>query len=71
MQITRRKLLQSMAFASSGVLLTSARQALATETVEGYRPDLLPSRKMVWDWQVWMAKLGPKYTGNKVACRFR
>jgi len=70
MQITRRKLLQSMAFASSGVLLTSARQALATEMVKGYRPDLLPSRKMVWDWQVWMAKLGPKYTGNKAHVAF-
>ena len=25
----------------------------------------LPTEKEVWDWQVWMAKLGPKYTGNK------
>jgi hypothetical protein len=31
----------------------------------GYSPDLLPTQKDVWDWQVWMAKLGPKYTGNK------
>jgi hypothetical protein len=33
--------------------------------LNGYRPDLLPTQKEVWDWQVWMAKLGPKYTGNK------
>src|SRR5215831_10405074 len=70
MQITRRRLLQSMALASSRALLTSARQALAAETVEGYRLDLLPSRKAVWDWQVWMAQLGPKFTGNKAHVAF-
>ena len=70
MQITRRRLLQSMAFASSGALLTAARQALAAETIEGYRPELLPSRKQVWDWQVWMAQLGPKFTGNKAHVAF-
>ena len=31
----------------------------------GFHANLLPSQKTVWDWQVWMAKLGPKYTGNK------
>lgn len=70
MQITRRRLLKSIAFASSGALFTAARQALAAEKVAGYRPDLLPSRKAVWDWQVWMAKLGPKYTGNKAHVAF-
>ena len=30
----------------------------------GIQPGLLPTQKEVWDWQVWMAKLGPKYTGN-------
>ena len=39
-------------------------------TVSGYRPNLLPSEKEVWDWQVWMAKLGPKYTGNKAHTAF-
>ena len=38
--------------------------------VSGYRPNLLPSEKEVWDWQVWMAKLGPKYTGNKAHTAF-
>jgi hypothetical protein len=65
MQITRRRLLHSLALVSSRALFSSGGQALAAETVEGYRPDLLPSRKVVWDWRVWMAKLGPKFTGNK------
>jgi hypothetical protein len=31
----------------------------------GYRPDLLPPQKEIWDNLTWMAMLGPKYTGNK------
>jgi len=34
-------------------------------TGSGYSSNLLPTQQAVWDWQVWMAKLGPKYTGNK------
>jgi hypothetical protein len=30
----------------------------------------LPTQKEVWDQQVWMAKLGPKYTGNKAHTTF-
>jgi hypothetical protein len=36
----------------------------------GFRPSLLPTEKEVWDHQVWMAKLGPKYTGNKAHTTF-
>ena len=47
----------------------SAAQAFlsipAFAAAEQYRAGLLPSQKEVWDWQVWMAKLGPKYTGNE------
>ena len=32
------------------------------------RPD--SAQKEVWDWQVWMAKLGPKYTGNPAHTTF-
>jgi hypothetical protein len=35
-----------------------------------FRPELLPSKQEVWDQQVWMAKLGPKYTGNKAHATF-
>jgi hypothetical protein len=40
----------------------------AAET--GFRPNLLPSQKDVWDQQLWMAKLGPKYTGNTAHTEF-
>ena len=35
-----------------------------------FRPALLPSQKEVWDQQVWMARLGPKYTGNTAHTAF-
>jgi hypothetical protein len=35
-----------------------------------FRPELLPTQKEVWDQQVWMAALGPKYTGNKAHTTF-
>ena len=41
----------------------------AAET-DGYRSALLPSEKEVWDQLVWMAKLGPKYTGNEAHTKF-
>ncbi len=35
-----------------------------------FQPNLLPSQKDVWDQQLWMAKLGPKYTGNQAHTTF-
>ena len=35
-----------------------------------FRPELMPSKREVWDHQVWMAKLGPKYIGNKAHATF-
>jgi hypothetical protein len=35
-----------------------------------FRREWLPSEKEVWEQQVWMAKLGPKYTGNKAHTEF-
>ena len=40
------------------------------QTVPSFRPELLPTKKEIWDQQVWMAKLGPKYTGNKAHATF-
>src|SRR5437764_11659926 len=37
---------------------------------DGFRPALLPSEQETWDQLVWMAKLGPKYTGNKAHTTF-
>jgi len=36
----------------------------------GFRAPLLPSRQEVWEQQIWMAKLGPKYTGNRAHAEF-
>jgi PA domain len=47
-----------------------ASTGAASAAIPGYRPELLPSQKEVWDWQVWMAKLGPKYTGNAAHIQF-
>ena len=35
-----------------------------------FKPGVLASQKEVWDQQVWMARLGPKYTGNKAHTTF-
>jgi hypothetical protein len=55
--------LSTLGVVSPGHAEGVARGALGTESK--FRPDLLPSQKEVWDILVWMAKLGPKYTGNK------
>ena len=66
MSSTRRKFIES---ASTLPALASAAQALlsipAHAATEEYQGSLLPSKNEVWEWQVWMAKLGPKYTGNR------
>ena len=35
-----------------------------------FRSELLPSQREVWGQQVWMARLGPKYTGNAAHTQF-
>src|SRR5579864_8972849 len=72
MSISRRKFMESAIGASTvGIMGQKALLPLAAGAkVEGYRPNLLPSRKEVWDWQDWMAKLGPKYTGNQAHTTF-
>ena len=72
MSVSRRSFMQKAISASTiGALGQRALAPLASgATVESYRPKLLPSQKEVWDWQVWMAKLGPKYTGNKAHTEF-
>lgn len=64
MSVSRRHFVQTALSASTLSVLAPRAKA------EGYRLDLLPSQKEVWDWQVWMAKLGPKYTGNQAHTKF-
>jgi hypothetical protein len=66
-----------MKFAASGSTFAVASRggaeviALFTEGLDGgFRPSLLPSQKEVWDHVQWMAKLGPKFTGNSAHTQF-
>ena len=72
MSISRRRFVETAVSASTlGVLGQRALMPIARGAkIEGYKPNLLPSQKEVWDWQVWMAKLGPKYTGNPAHTEF-
>lgn len=69
---SRRSFLESAIAASTlGAIGKRALLPLASgAAVKGFRPELLPSQKEVWDQQVWMAKLGPKYTGNAAHLEF-
>src|SRR5580704_864263 len=44
--------------------------ARAAGADRAFAPNLLTSQKDVWSQQLWMAKLGPKYTGNKAHTTF-
>ena len=69
MTVSRRRFLQwTAALASANG--TRGRLLRAAEPVHAFRPQLLPSQQEVWDQQLWMAKLGPKYTGNKAHAEF-
>ena len=66
MAVSRRRFMQWAA--SIPVIAWDGLQA--GQTPRGFRPELLPSRQEIWDQQLWMAKLGPKYTGNKAHATF-
>jgi hypothetical protein len=74
MPFSRRSFMQWTAAVSTLAVATGRGTRLvslfAQERGSGFRPNLLPSQKQVWDQQVWMAKLGPKYTGNKAHTTF-
>jgi hypothetical protein len=74
MACSRRSFLR-WAGAVSGLAVTSRRRGgyltlEAAESGTGFRKELLPSEKEVWDQLIWMAKLGPKYTGNEAHTKF-
>jgi hypothetical protein len=66
MAYSRRRFLQwAAAVSAAGV-----PRRLGAAPASGYRPEFLPSQREIWDQQTWMAKLGPKYTGNKAHTEF-
>ncbi len=66
MAYSRRRFLQWTAVIST----IGLPRRLAAVAPSGYRADLLPSEREIWEQQTWMAKLGPKYTGNKAHAEF-
>src|SRR5262249_59806772 len=66
MTVSRRRFMQWAA----AVTAAGAPRLRADDSAKGFRAELLPSQKEIWDQQVWMAKLGPKYTGNRAHTEF-
>jgi hypothetical protein len=57
--------------ASVSALAAAGRPSLLAAGSGGsLRPGLLLTQKELWDQQLWMAQLGPKYTGNKAHTTF-
>jgi hypothetical protein len=70
---SRRDFMRQAGVASGLALLRTGRsdaEPFLVDTTATIRKDLLPSADEVWEWQVWMAKLGPKYTGNPAHVKF-
>ena len=70
MSFSRRSFLRWTAAVSASSLADRAGARVFADGASGFQPNLLPTQKEVWDQQVWMAKLGPKYTGNKAHTAF-
>jgi len=67
MTVSRRRFLK---WATAATAIASSRPLFVEGAAPALRAGLLPSEKAVWDQQVWMPKLGPKYTGNKAHTEF-
>ncbi len=74
MTFSRRDFFKSAATSASTIAVLGRDGffpvAADAATSAAYQAKLMPSQKEVWDWQVWMAKLGPKYTGNPAHVEF-
>ena len=74
MSLSRRRFVQWAGSASALALtLPGTASAIPFAPDEGaiaFRPDLMPSADEVWSWLTWMAKLGPKFTGNAAHTTF-
>src|SRR5262245_58831923 len=69
MRVSRRRFMQWAPWAMS-LTTIGARTLVGRGEVYGFRAALLPSQRDVWAQQVWMAELGPKYTGNRAHTEF-
>jgi hypothetical protein len=76
MAVSRRSFMQWAASLSTLAVTSSAGAkfiplfrdasglAAGPDQIPAFHPELMPSQKEVWSQLEWMAKLGPKYTGN-------
>ncbi|GAB4520840.1 MAG: hypothetical protein Kow00133_07530 [Amphiplicatus sp.] len=65
---TRRGFLNRLA--AGACALAAAPACAPSGRQAGYDPDRLPSAEDVWDWQLWMNSLGPRYTGDEAHAAF-
>src|SRR5471032_2330767 len=78
MSYSRRSFMKWAATVSSLAASDGARRLCAEGATavafqasgSAFQPALLPRQHDVWEQQLWMAKLGPKYTGNKAHTTF-
>jgi hypothetical protein len=66
MTVSRRRFMQWAAALSAAGM----PRVRAGEVVAAFRSNLLPSQQEIWEQQTWMARLGPKYTGNSAHSEF-
>jgi hypothetical protein len=66
MATDRRDFVRTVAAAAAGAALVDRLRVspFVLNAAADIDMRLLPSADEVWGWQTWMAKLGPKYTGN-------
>src|SRR5476649_2058389 len=74
MSYSRRSFMKWAATVSALAATDGARASLGARAFQAsgsaFQPALLPSQHDVWEQQLWMAKLSPKYTGNKAHTTF-
>ena len=71
MSLSRRRFINTAAASTAALLGREGLLPLVADAAHSaYQPKQMSSQKEVWDQQVWMAKLGPKYTGNPAHVEF-
>jgi hypothetical protein len=78
MKVSRRQFVNWAASASTLTVLSGkssraiplASSIFSPQSDASYQLNLMPSKKEAWEWLEWMAKLGPKFTGNPAHVEF-
>lgn len=73
MTVSRRRFLQWTAALAAAIRARPRAAGIEREfaaPTSRFRANLLPTQQEIWEQQLWMAQLGPKYTGNEAHGRF-